>query len=47
MLNSVARSVIERCQGKHPTAVFIWCGKPPKSVNDTAWLDARARAVAK
>jgi len=47
VLNSVARSIIERCRGKHPTAVFTWRGKPLHSVNNTAWLNARARAVAK
>ena len=47
VLNSVARSIIERCRGKHPTAVFTWRGKPLKSVNNTAWLNARTRAVAK
>jgi integrase len=47
VLNSVARSIIERCRGKHPTAVFTWRGKPLRSVNNTAWLNARAQAVAK
>ena len=36
VLNSVARSIIERCRGKHPTAVFTYRGKPPHSVNNTA-----------
>jgi len=47
VLNSVARSIIERCRGKHPTAVFTFRGKPLRSVNNTAWLNARERAVAK
>ena len=45
VLNSVARSIIERGRGKHPTAVFTFRGKPLRSVNNTAWLNARARAV--
>jgi len=28
VLNSVARSIIKRCGGKHPTALFTWRGKP-------------------
>ena len=47
VLNSVARSIIERCRGKHPTAVFTYRGKPLHSVNNTAWLNARKRAAAK
>jgi integrase len=47
VLNSVARSVIERCRGKHPTAVFTYRGRPLESVNNTAWHNARERAVAK
>jgi integrase len=47
VLNSVARSIIERCRGKHPTAVFTFRGKPLRSVNNTAWVNACARAVAK
>jgi hypothetical protein len=38
VLNSVARSIIERCRNKHPTAVFTFRGKPLRSVNNTAWL---------
>src|SRR5579871_1366460 len=47
VLNSVAASVIERCRGKHPTAVFTFRGQPLGSVNNTAWVKARDRAVAK
>jgi len=47
VLNSVARSIIERCRGKHPTAVFTFRGKPLRSVNNTAWVNALKRAVAK
>ena len=45
--SSVAHSIIERCRGKHPTAVFTFRGKPLRSVNNTDWLNARERAVAK
>ena len=47
VLNSVARSIIERRRGKHATAVFTWRGKPLRSVNNTAWVNALKRAVAK
>ena len=47
VLNSVARSIIERCRGKYPTAVFTFRGKPLRSVNNTAWAYARKRAIAK
>jgi integrase len=47
VLNSVARSIIERCRGKHPTAVFTYRARPLGSVNNTAWVNARAHAVAK
>lgn len=47
VLNSVARSIIERCRGKHPTAVFTYRGRTLNSVNNTAWVNARANAVAK
>ena len=47
VLNSVARSIIERRRGKHPTALFTYRGKPLHSVNNTAWLNGRKRAVAK
>ena len=41
VLNSVAPSIIERCRGKHPTAVLTWCSKPLRSVNNTARLSDR------
>ena len=47
VLNSVARSIVERCRGKHSTAVFTYRGRPLNSVNNTAWVTARASAVAK
>jgi len=47
VLNSVARSIVERSRGKHPTAVFTYRGRPLRSVNNTAWVNARASAVAK
>jgi len=47
VLNSVARSIVERCRGKHPTAVFTYRGRPLGSVNNTAWVNARASAVTK
>lgn len=47
VLNSAARSIIERCRGKHPSAVFTYRGKPLRSVNNSAWLNARKRAIAK
>jgi len=47
VLNSVARSIIERCRGKHRTAVFTYRGRPLQSVNNTAWLKARERAAVK
>src|SRR5438874_1930307 len=47
VLNSVARSIIERFRGNHPTAVFTYRGKLLHSVNNTAWLNGRKRAVVK
>src|SRR5256885_5985670 len=47
VLNSVARSIVERCRGKPPTAVFTYRGRPLRSVNNTALLNARATARAK
>ena len=40
-----APAALAECE--HPTAMFTWRGKPLRSVNNTAWLNARARAVAK
>lgn len=43
-LNMVAMSVLMRQQGKHPTRVFTYEGKPVRQVNTKAWRHALKRA---
>ena len=43
VLNRVARTVIERRRGMHPTHVFGFRGKPVKQMLNSAWKKARAR----
>ncbi|MEE8108151.1 MAG: tyrosine-type recombinase/integrase [Gammaproteobacteria bacterium] len=44
VLNSVARSVIGECRGKHPDRVFTYKGTPVARMNNSAWHKARDRA---
>lgn len=41
VLNRVAKAVIERVRGDHPTWVFIYKGAPVRSMYNTAWKEAR------
>ena len=43
-LNATALAVLKRQQGKHPTRVFTFQGKPLNSANTRAWQSARKRA---
>lgn len=43
-LNATALAVLKRQQGKHPTRVFTFLGKPLNSANTKAWQAARKRA---
>lgn len=50
VLNRIARSVIERVRGQHPTDVFVYVprgghARPVKRINNTAWKAARKRAA--
>ena len=47
VLNDVACSVVESCQGKHPERVFTFEGEPVGSINNSAWGKARVRAAMK
>jgi integrase len=44
VLNTVAKAVIERERGNHPTHVFTYLGRPVASIYNTAWRSARLRA---
>ncbi len=44
VLNSVARSVIDRCRGRHATHVFVYEGRPLSRMLTSAWKKARTRA---
>ena len=41
VLNRVAKAVIDRVRGDHPTWVFIYKGAPVRSMYNTAWKEAR------
>jgi len=41
VLNRVARAVIDRVRGDHPTWVFTYKGSPVRSMYNTAWKEAR------
>jgi integrase len=43
-LNATALAVLKRQQGKHPTRVFTFLGKPLNSANTKAWQAALLRA---
>jgi integrase len=43
-LNATAMAVLSRQEGKHPTRVFTYRGKPINSVNTKAWHAALKRA---
>jgi integrase len=45
VLNSISRAVIEAERGKHPVYVFTYQLRPVKSMNNTAWRNARERTV--
>ena len=45
VLNRVARSVIEKVRGEHPEYVFTFRGHPISAMNNTAWQNARRRAI--
>jgi integrase len=44
VLNSIARRVIDEQRGKHAEFVFTYRGNPIKSILNSAWKRARARA---
>ena len=44
VLNDAARDVIEDVRSEHPEFVFVYDGKPMRSINSTAWQKARKRA---
>ena len=44
VLNSIARRVVDEQRGKHPEFVFTYQGKPTKSILNSGWKHARARA---
>ncbi len=44
VLNKVAESVIERRRGIHQTHVFTFNGKPVRTMNNSAWRNAREKA---
>ena len=43
-LNATALAILRRQQGKHPTRVFTFQGKPLNTANTRAWQAARRRA---
>jgi integrase len=47
VLNRIAASVVEARRGKHPTHVFTFRGKPVARMLNTAWRQAREKAVLK
>lgn len=44
MLNRVAREVVARQRGKHPSRVFTYDGRPVSRMLNTSWKRARTRA---
>ncbi len=44
VLNDAARDVIEDVRGEHPEFVFVYKGKPIRTMNNSAWQKARKRA---
>ena len=44
LVNVTALAVLRRQEGKHPTRVFTFQGKPLESANTRAWQAARIRA---
>jgi integrase len=46
VLNRIARSVIERCRGRHPEFVFTCAGRPVTHIYNSGWKGARRRAAA-
>lgn len=44
ILNKTARSVVESLRGEHPEFVFTYQGHAVRSINNTAWQNARRRA---
>jgi integrase len=43
VLNRIAYSVIKEVRGKHADYVFTYCGKPIRSINNSAWKRTRNR----
>jgi integrase len=44
VLNQIAKAVIERQRGKHPTTVFTYQGKPITRMLNNGWRTARVKA---
>ena len=47
VLNDIAKSVIQKQMGNHLEFVFVYRGRPVSRMNDSAFRNARARAVKK
>jgi integrase len=47
VLNRIARSVIEKCRGKHSELVFTRRGSPVTHIYNSGWKAARRRAAAR
>ena len=43
-MNSIARRIVDEQRGKHRELVFTYRGKPTKSILNSGWKLARARA---